>query len=107
MRPASSKERSTHRRTYGEWGGAWTRFERKVLALGTRVSEDVRRGEARGEEPKDMRKRSRPVEPLASFSEEGELVWNEELVSKIRALIKKKSAGGSAGSRGLARKGPR
>ena len=52
------------------WAAAWTRMERKMAALKTRVDEDVRRAEARGDEPKDMTKRSRPMEPLvhvASF----------------------------------------
>ena len=88
------------------WGGAWTRFERKVQALSVRVSEDIRRRESRGEELKDVSRRSRPVEPIASFSEEGELVWNEELVGRIRSLMRNKSAGGSAGGGGKVRKSP-
>ena len=27
----------------------------------------------------DMQRKSKPVEPIASFTEEGELEWNEEL----------------------------
>ena len=43
------------------WGPAWTRFERKVLAMKARVDEDLRRCDARGDEPRDMSKRSKIV----------------------------------------------
>ena len=43
----------------------------------------IARAEARGDEPKDMTKRSRPMEPLASFDKEGKLTWNEKLVKSI------------------------
>ena len=70
------------------WAAAWARMKRKIEALKTRVDEDVRRAEARGDEPKDMTKRSRPMEPLASFDKEGKLTWNEKLVKSIEELAK-------------------
>ena len=71
-------------------------MKRKIEALKTRVDEDVRRAEARGDEPKDMTKRSRPMEPLASFDKEGKLTWNEKLVKSIEELAKDTGKGGSA-----------
>ena len=71
------------------WGPTWSRFERKVLALKAKVDADIRRADARGEPPRDMSKRTRSVAPLASFSKEGELVWNNELTKKIQAKFKK------------------
>ena len=73
--------------TYDEkavWGPAWARMERKILALKTKVDEDVRRCEARGEQPRDMSKRSKAIAPIAGFSCEGELLWDDELVEKIK-----------------------
>ena len=83
------------------WGSAWFRMESKVLALKARVDEDVRRCEARGEEPRDMSKRTKIIAPIAKFSREGELVWNDELVNKIKDKFKKEKqkAGTSAGDR--------
>ena len=44
-----------------------------------------------------MQRKSKPVEPLASFTEEGDLIWNADLVEKIRELGKL-SKGGGAGA---------
>ena len=35
-----------------------------------------------------MRKKSRPMEPFASYSEEGDLMWNECLVKRVKELGK-------------------
>ena len=89
------------------FGPTWTRFERKVLALKTKVDEDLRRTESRGDLPRDMSKRSRCIAPLAEFSKEGELVWNEEIVKEIKKKFKteKKDAQASAGGKRQNRKG--
>ena len=50
------------------------------------LGEVVRRAESRGDPIPDMRKRSKCVAPLASFKEEGELVWNGEMVAKIKSF---------------------
>ena len=71
------------------WAPAWTRLERKVLALKYRVDEAVRRAESRGEQPPDLSKRSKCVAPLASFDKEGKLSWNTEMVEKIKKLAGK------------------
>lgn len=63
----------------------------------------IARAEARGDEPKDMTKRSRPMEPLASFDKEGKLTWNEKLVKSIEELAKDKGKGGSSAKGGAGR----
>ena len=86
------------------WGPAWARFESKVLALKTRVGEELRRSEARGEEPRDMSKRSRSITPLASFTKEGELVWNDALVKKIKDRYTPEKVNAQASASGGRRK---
>ena len=71
------------------WAPAWTRFERKVLALKARVDEDIRRGEARGDEPRDMSKRSKIMAPIARFSAGGELIWDDSIVKAIKSKFEK------------------
>ena len=66
------------------WAPAWIRFERKVLALKEKVDMARRRAEGRGEKPRDMSGKTKHVEPLASFTEHGELKWNEQLVKAIK-----------------------
>ena len=56
------------------WAPSWKRIEKKVLALKEKVDIEVRRSEGRGEEVKDMRRKSKPVEPIAEFTESGDLV---------------------------------
>ena len=48
----------------------------------------MRRSVSRGEQIRDMRKKPRPIEPFASYLEEGDLIWNESLVRKVRELGK-------------------
>ena len=72
------------------WAPAWARLESKILALQVRVEDTVRRAESRGEELPDQSGRGRAAAPLASFSEEGKLIWNDELVDKIKELAKPK-----------------
>ena len=55
------------------WAPTWIRFERKVLALKEKVDIEVRRSESRGEPVRDMTRKSKPVEPMASFTETGDL----------------------------------
>lgn len=57
-------------------GSGMARLEKKMLALKYKVGEVVRRAESRGDQVPDMRKRSKCVAPLASFSMEGDLKWN-------------------------------
>lgn len=70
------------------WAPAWMRFEKKVLAHKEGVDIEVRRSVSRGEQIRDMRKKPRPIEPFASYLEEGDLIWNESLVRKVRELGK-------------------
>ena len=46
----------------------------------------LRRAISRAEEPPEMEKRSNPLEPLAKWTQEGTLVWNERLVDAIKKL---------------------
>ena len=54
-----------------------------------------------------MSKRSRCIAPVAEFSKDGELVWNEEIVKEIKKKFKteKKDAQASAGGKRQNRKG--
>ena len=74
----------------------WIRFERKVLTLKEKVDIEVRRSMGRGGKIRNMTRKSEPVEPLAEFTEEGDLIRNDDLVKKIKLLCKK-STGGRAG----------
>ena len=59
---------------------------------------EVRRSVGRGEKIRDMRRKSKPVEPFAEFTEEGYLIWNDDLGEKIKTIRHgKQSAGGRAG----------
>jgi len=82
------------------WAPAWKRFEKKALALEERVRIEIRRAEARGEEPPDMEPRSHPLRPIGRFSKEGKLEWNQDLVAKIKDLAGLKSGEGSAAPEG-------
>ena len=66
------------------WAPAWIRFERKVLALKEKVDIACRRARGRGEEPRDKSSKTKHVTPLASFTEDGALKWNGELVKAIK-----------------------
>ena len=79
------------------WAPAWIRFEKKVLTLNEKVAIEVRRSISRGGKIRNMQRKSKPVEPLASFTEEGDLEWNTDLVEKIRELGKLSKGGGAGG----------
>ena len=68
------------------WAPTWIRFERKVLALKEHVDRRLRRAESRGEQPPQVSKISRCILPLAEFNDEGSLVWNKQIVDKIKKL---------------------
>ena len=76
------------------WAPAWTRLKEKNLTLWYRVNEALRRAESRGEEPPDVSKRTRWLDPLASFDETGAFEWNKELYSQLENLCKKKAPSG-------------
>ena len=79
------------------WAPAWTRLEKKILALKFRVNETKRRAESRGEQVPDLSKRSTAIEPIARFNENGDLEWDDDLVKEIKALTqraKPRAAGG-------------
>ena len=79
------------------WAPAWARLEKKVLALKFKVNEIKRRAESRGEEIPDLSKRSKAIDPIAKFSENGDLKWNDEFVKEIKSFAqraKPRAAGG-------------
>ena len=82
------------------WAPSWVRFEKKTLALAERVAMEKRRADGRGAKCRDLSSRSAQIEPLAEFSENGELVWNDDLVKKIKALACIKGKKGSAAADG-------
>ena len=47
------------------------------------MTDDTQRSESRGEEPPDVSKRTRWVEPLASFDKTGHFKWNDDLVAEL------------------------
>ena len=79
------------------WAPTWARLERKILALKEKVDIEVRRQESRGDQPRDMRRKSRAIEPLASFTERGDLEWNENLVKRLKTLGKPATGQANAG----------
>ena len=79
------------------WAPAWARLEKKVLALKFKVNEIKRRAESRGEQIPDLSKRSKAIDPIANFKENGDLKWNDELVKEIKIFAqrtKPRAAGG-------------
>ena len=70
------------------WAPAWSRLKEKILALRYRVSETIRRADGRGEEPPDVSKRTRWVEPLASFDKDGVFEWDTDLFTRLENLSK-------------------
>ena len=52
------------------------------------MTDDTQRSESRGEEPPDVSKRTRWVEPLASFDKTGHFKWNDDLVAELEKLGK-------------------
>ena len=81
------------------WAPAWIRFEKKVLAHKEKIDIEVRRSVSRGEPVRNMRKKSRPIAPLARYEEGGELIWDEDLVKKVRELGRLSKGGGAGGRR--------
>ena len=82
------------------WAASWARFKKKTLALAERVAMERRRAEGRGMKHRDLSSRSTQIEPIAEFSENGELDWNDDLVKKIKALACIKGKKGSAAAGG-------
>ena len=74
------------------WSVAWSRFEKKALAKqeGTKLA--LRRAASRGDEPPDVTNRGDPMSPLAEINAEGDLVWDDDLVEKVKKLGMKPSA---------------
>ena len=68
------------------WAPAWRRFQRKVAALQERLDKELRRQRSRGEPIKVYPRRAEPMRPIADISEAGDVVWNDDLVTKIRRL---------------------
>ena len=76
------------RKRYGVRHGPDSK-ERYELAMKDRVDEDLRRCDGRGDDPRDMSKRSKIVAPIAKFTAEGELVWNEDIVKAVKNKFEK------------------
>ena len=50
------------------------------------IRTDILRADSRGDEPPDVTSKGSCLAPLASLTENGTLVWNDELKQKILAL---------------------
>ena len=72
------------------WRHTWRRFERKAAALAEVVANVRRRADSRGDEPPDLSPRSAPLTPIARFSPEGELIWDNNIVKEIKLLFEEK-----------------
>ena len=75
------------------------------MALKFKVSEIKRRAESRGEQTPDLSKRSKNIKPIASFNEDGDLKWNDELVKEIKAFSQRTKPRAAACGRTLNPKG--
>ena len=71
------------------WQATWTRFERKVLTKQAQVQARLRQAESRGALAPDITRSSKPMEPIASFDADGNVVWKEDIVKQIKALCKR------------------
>ena len=79
------------------WAPAWARLEKKILALKFKVNEIKRRAESRGEQMPDLSKRSKAIDPIANFNENGDLKWNDELVKEIKTFAQRKKPRAAGG----------
>ena len=68
------------------WQATWARIQKKVAAKSESVRSDVLRAQSRGQDPPDLTTRGECMAPLASFSSDGVLGWNKEIVDKIKKL---------------------
>ena len=71
------------------WFAAWKRFKKRALALQEKNRTVALRKEGRGEDPPDFSEKGESLFPLAGFSSDGYLVWDEDLCAKIVAFTKK------------------
>ena len=70
------------------WQAALQRFKSKTLAKQASLRTDALRAESRGWSPPDLSKKGKCLQPLATVSKDGEIVWNEPLINRIEALTK-------------------
>ena len=71
---------------YRVWNIAWRRFEKKALAKQEGTKLVLRRAASRGDEPPDVTNRGDSMSPLAEINADGDLVWDDELVDKLKKL---------------------
>ena len=75
--------------THSIWQAAWQRFIWKAEALGEKVKTLHLRAESRGDEPPDSSGKGTAMSPLATFTEDGRLIWTVDLKQKIEKLTGK------------------
>ena len=72
------------------WNYTWCRLEKKALSLQEKVKENIRRADSRADKPPELDGREAPLAPIAKgLTENGEIIWDEEIVNAIKALGKK------------------
>ena len=71
---------------HGVWQPTWYRLEKKALALSERAKAVIRRAANRGEQTPDVTNRGDPLKPIARIDATGHLVWNDEIVKKLKSL---------------------
>ena len=73
-------------RAHEIWRATWIRIDRKILAKAETLRTIALRADSRGTQPRDQSAASVHTRPIAEFSSEGELIYNEAIVNKIRQL---------------------
>ena len=66
------------------WSAAWTRFERKALAKRESTRTEILRAESRGWDTPDVSRKGQCMEPIARINKTGDLVWDNDIVSRIK-----------------------
>ena len=76
--------------SHNVWFATWKRYKKRALALQEKNRTVYLRKLGRGENPPDFSEKGKALTPLARFSEEGTLIWDDDLCASITALTKKK-----------------
>ena len=71
------------------WDAAWRRFERKALAKAESVRTETLRADSRGNEIPDVSTKGRCMEPIATLDKGGRLLWDGEIVKRIKKYATK------------------
>ena len=68
------------------WKLAWRDFAAKVEAKAEGLRERLRKAESQGKEPPDVSSSSKLTEPIARFSANANILWDEDITREIGIL---------------------